>query len=141
MARDRDPTLRNGGRCSGLSLVDNRLCVNRLCVSYLSLNSIEPAEARCPWRKISRVLGRGPDCSIPLNLASLRQITPGDSNVGSTPRSSPFLEVPTSSSVWTAFPSIWGTRVTGKCVGVSSGLVTKFDNQSLFAAQDYFRFA
>ena len=31
---------------------------NRLCVSSLSVNSIEPAEACCPWRKISRVLGR-----------------------------------------------------------------------------------
>jgi hypothetical protein len=29
-----------------------------LCVSCLSVNSIELAEARCPWRTISRVLGR-----------------------------------------------------------------------------------
>ena len=58
---------------------------NRLPVNYSSVNSIKPAGARCPWRKISRVLGRAPDCSILLNLASWRQIAPGDSNVGSAP--------------------------------------------------------
>jgi hypothetical protein len=59
------------------------LACYRLPVNYSSVNSIKPASARCPWRKISRVLGRAPDCSVLLNLASWRQIAPGDSNVGS----------------------------------------------------------
>jgi hypothetical protein len=39
-------------------LPNHGICVNGLGASYLSVNSIELAEVRCPWRTISRVLGR-----------------------------------------------------------------------------------